>query len=75
MAAVKRDGRLIRSRSLWGAEGFFACACTANVPEAGMINQSNNENEKIESIIYDLDIRNYCCHTAGSRTSLLPHCG
>lgn len=33
MAAVKRDGRLIRSRSLWGAEGSFA-GLNANVPEA-----------------------------------------
>lgn len=35
MAAVKRDGRLIRSWSLWGAEGSFA-GLTANVLEAGI---------------------------------------
>ena len=29
----KRDGLLIGSRSLWGAEGSFA-GLTANVPEA-----------------------------------------
>lgn len=34
MAAVKRDGRLTRSRSQCGAEGSFA-GMTANVPEAG----------------------------------------
>ena len=33
-AMVKRDGRPMGSRSLWGAKGSFA-GLTANVPEAG----------------------------------------
>ena len=39
-----RDGRLTRSRSLWGAEGSFA-GLTANVPEAVEKNQNYYENE------------------------------
>ena len=34
------------SRSLWGAESTFACACTANVPEAeepSVLDQSSKD--------------------------------
>jgi len=45
MAAVKRDGRLIRSRSLWGAEGPFA-DLTTNVPEAVDLTTKTKNNKK-----------------------------